>query len=194
MNPLLSNMDQLISRFLPLPEPVPQPTLVIVSGLPGTGKSYFSRKLAERIPSIIVESDLLRKEIFASPSYTLSESQQLFTVCHHLISELLRKGIRVIFDATNLREAHREELYHIASQTGSKLIIVQIKAPPEVVRKHFEDRGLGVDPDDHSDADWQIYERMKPSLENINRNFFVADTSRDIEPVLNKIVRELRKR
>ena len=44
-----------------LPEPVVRPSLVVVSGLPGTGKSYFCLRLAERVPFAILESDRLRK-------------------------------------------------------------------------------------------------------------------------------------
>ena len=32
-----------------LPDPEAEPSLIVVSGLPGTGKSYFCSKLAERL-------------------------------------------------------------------------------------------------------------------------------------------------
>jgi len=40
---------------------------LMCSGLPGTGKSYFCNKLVEGLPSIILESDALRKEFFPQP-------------------------------------------------------------------------------------------------------------------------------
>ncbi len=39
-----------------------------------------------------------------------------------------------------------------------------------------------------SDADWAIYQRMKPSVQKIRRHHYAADTARDITPVLDKIV------
>jgi predicted kinase len=173
-----------------LPERVATPTLILVSGLPGTGKSYFSRRLAEQLPSAIVESDALRKRLFASPTYSAQESHRLFNACHRLIDELLSKGIPVILDATNLVEHHREPLYRIARRLSVKLIIVKVEAPRELVRQRLQGRAEGVDPVDKSDACWSIYQKMRTRVETIRRNYFAVDTSRDITPVIDKIVRE----
>ncbi len=176
-----------------LPEPVAHPVLILISGLPGTGKSYFSRKLAEQLPSVIVESDALRKTLFPSPVYSAEESQRLFVACHRLIEELLNSGISVILDATNLVEHHREHLYRIAENLKVKLIIVWVEAPREVVRHRLKGRAEGIDPQDKSDADWDVYQRMKSRVQRIRRNYFSVDTSRDIRPVIEKIVREARR-
>jgi len=171
----------------PLPEPVVRTSLVVVSGLPGTGKSYFCRRLAERTPVVILESDALRKVIFHCPSYSGDESADLFRAINRLAADLLAKGITPVVDATNLEEYHRERLYHVAEQAGSRLIVVQIWAPPEVVHQRLLRRAGGKDPSDSSDADWQVYQRMRPHAENIRRNHFRVDTSRDIAPVVEKI-------
>lgn len=176
-----------------LPEPVVKPALVIVSGLPGTGKSYFSRKLSERLPSVIIESDALRKQLFPSPTYSAEESHRLFAACHRLIEDYLSNGISVILDATNLVERHREPLYRIAQRLQAKLILVQVEAPREVVRERLQGRAEGINREDKSDAGWSIYQRMKNRVERISRNYFAVDTSRDINPVIDKIVREAKR-
>lgn len=176
-----------------LPEPAVNPVLIVVSGLPGTGKSYFSRKLAERLSSVIVESDALRKTLSTSPTYSAEESQRLFCACHSLIEELLRSGISVILDATNLVEHHREHLYRIAQRLGVKLIVVQVEAPRELVRQRLQNRAEGVDFQDKSEAGWSVYQRMRTRVERIRRNYFAVDTSRDISPVIDKIVREAKR-
>lgn len=190
---VIADIQKLKQGLNGLPEPVANPTLVLVSGLPGTGKSYFSRKLAERLPSLIVESDALRKRLFANPTYSAQESHRLFNACHRLIEELLSKGIPVILDATNLVEHHREPLYRIAKRLGAKLIIVQVEAPRELVRQRLQGRVEGVNPLDKSDAGWGIYQKMKTRVERIRRNYFAVDTSRDINPVIDKIVREAKR-
>src|SRR4030042_1065630 len=99
--------------FPVLPEAVVNPAFVIVSGLPGTGKSFFCGRLAEKVPLLIIESDAMRKVLFPSSSYSGEESARLFAALHSLIEELLNGGISIILDATNLIEHHRERLYHI---------------------------------------------------------------------------------
>ncbi len=188
-----SDVQELKKALGGLPEPVAKPALVIVSGLPGTGKSYFSRKLAERLPSAVIESDALRKQLFPTPTYSAEESHRLFNACHRLIEELLGKGVPVILDATNLVEHHREPLYRIARRLGAKLIIVRVEAPRELVRQRLQGRAEGINREDKSDAGWSIYQRMRTRVERISRNYFAVDTSRDITPVIDKIVREAKR-
>jgi hypothetical protein len=187
---VVTDARQLKQSLGKLPEPVVHPVLIIVSGLPGTGKSYFSRKLAGQLPSVIVESDALRKKLFPVPAYSAEESQRLFAACYRLIEELLNSSISVILDATNLVEYHREFLYRIAERLEVKLIIVWVQAPKELVRQRLQGRSEDSDPLDKSDADWSIYQRMRTRVQRIRRNYFSVDTSRDISPVINKIVRE----
>jgi len=186
---LAGEVERLAESLGQLPEPVAKPTLVAVSGLPGTGKSYFSAKLAERLSFVILESDALRKILFPYPTYSAEESTRLFRAVHRLIERLLKRGIPVILDATNLSERHREYLYSIAEHLGIKLILVRVEAPPELVAGRLHQRQEIRE--SKSDADWTVYQRMRSSLEEIQRRHYVVDTSRDITPVLDKIVKEV---
>jgi len=162
-NQLVSELQRLTDGLGELPEPVVRPPFVVVSGLPGTGKSYFCAKLAERLPFVILESDALRKTLFSPPSYSPEESARLFRTLHLLIERLLKKGIPLILDATNLSERDRERLYNIAGRLDARLILVRVEAP---------------------------YRKMKPTVEKISRKHYAVDSSRDITPVLDKVVRE----
>ena len=184
---LASDVERLAETLGQLPEPVVEPAFVVVSGLPGTGKSYFCQKLAEKLPFAILESDALRKSLFGSLSYSQKESLRLFQVIHLLIERLLKRGIPIILDATNLSERHREHLYSIADHLEVKLILVRVEAPPQLVRERLNARLKNSE--NKSDADWRIYQKMRPSVQKISRNHYAVDTSRDITPVLDKIVR-----
>jgi len=191
--PAAADARLLAASLKQLPEPELKPTFVVVSGLPGTGKSHFCRKLAERSPFAILESDALRKTIFPSPAYTAEESARLFRAIHQLVEWLLEKGIPVILDATNLSEQNRGRLYNIAERLEVRLILVNVMAPPELVQERLASREAQKKPGDKSDADWVVYQMMKPRVEKINRKHYVVDTSQNIAPVLDKIVREIRK-
>ena len=71
---LTADVERLAESLGQLPEPAAEPALVAVSGLPGTGKSYFCGKLAERLPLAVLESDSLRKVLFSPPAYSATES------------------------------------------------------------------------------------------------------------------------
>ena len=188
---LISNVQRLMNSLRQLPEPVVKPALVVVSGLPGTGKSYLSSRLSERLPFVVLESDALRKTLFPSPDYSAVESTRLFQAIHLLIERLLKRGISIILDAANLSERYRERLYNIADHLDVKLILVSVEAPPQVVYERLTKPGA-ESKRSKSDADWEVYQKMRPTVERISRRHYVVDTSKDITPVLDKIVREVR--
>jgi len=44
---------------------------------------------------------------------------------------------------------------------------------------------------DSSEADWDVYRKMEPTVEKIRRHHLVVDTTRDIGPALDRVVREI---
>lgn len=189
---IVSDVEKLVESLGEFPELVAEPVLVVVSGLPGTGKSHFCQRLTERLPAIVLESDALRKTLFPQPSYSQAESTQLFKAIRLLVERLLRRGLPLILDATNLSERHREYFYSIADRLDVKLILVSVVAPSLLVKERLEARL--ENPKEKSDADWEVYQKMSRAVEKITRKYYVADTSRDITPVLDKIMREVKYR
>ena len=189
--------SKLAEAFLPAEvETTAEPTLVVLSGLPGTGKSYLSGILAQRLGAVIVESDRVRKTIASSPTYSAAESELVHRVCRIAARMLLQRGANVIYDATNLIEFQREVIYHLADKAGAKLVIVQTVAPEEVVRERLERRKNLENPGDISDADWRIYQAMRRGMgqgSRFGRNFMVVDTSGDSEEAVARILRVIRK-
>jgi len=174
-----------------MPDTLASVALIVISGLPGTGKSYFSRCMAERVPLAVVETDAMRKVLFPFPTHSGSENARLFKACHALVEDILGKGVPVLFDATNLIEYKRERLYNIAHKTNAKLIIVSVEAPVYVVSERLRRREDGDGGEDNSTADISVYRRMVSSVEPIRRDNFAVDTSNDITSVIDKIVREM---
>ena len=183
--------DLLLAGLDPLPDSLDRPVLVVVSGLPGSGKSFFSRSLARQFPLAVLETDSLRQSLIARPTYSAEESHRLFAAIHLLIERLLRGGVPLLLDATNLVERHREILYHLAEQSGAKLILIQTRAPPEVALRRLRARGDRPSPEDNSTAGVEVYRRMRLVAEPIRRRHYVVDTSRDISPAVARVVRAI---
>ena len=182
---------RLLATLPPGPGFVARPVLVVLVGLPGTGKTSFARRLAERFPLHLLESDALRRVLFPKPTYTQEESARLFRAIHQIIAVLLERGTPVLLDATNLVEAQREALYRIAEDAGARLALVQLQAPGAMVQKRLARRGVAPGSREHSDADWAVYQRMRETREPVQREHYTVDTSRDIGPVLEQVIEEL---
>ncbi len=174
-----------------LPEASVKPSFILVSGLPGTGKSFFSRRLAEDIPLAVLETDVLRRTLITDPSYSPNESNRLFQAVHGLLTSLLRDGISLVLDATNLVERHRETLYAIADSNNTLLVIVRTEAPKGEVEERMARRAEGVDTNDNSQADMAVYQRMRPTQQRIGRNHIRVDTTADVSGVVRKIAKDI---
>ena len=164
------------------------PRLLMLAGLPGSGKSTFARELSAHYSFVVLESDRLRKTLVARPQYTADEHSRVFRACHLLIDEFLGKGYPVLLDATNLGQRNRRPVIALARRHDVPLGVVVVTAPPEVVRQRLVDRESGSDPDTWSDAGVAIYDRMAPAWQPVMRQHFEVDTSRDIAPALQMVL------
>jgi predicted kinase len=191
------DLDQAVAkveeRLANTDETTAWPVLIMLCGLPATGKSYLARCLVEQMPFVIVETDFVRKTLFPSPTYSAQESNLVHDVCHALMGKLLKCGARVIFDATNLLEFHREKVYRLARSTAAKLVVVQTVASETVVKERLEKRKVARNPADISDANWAIYQRMASVQQPIGHPHLTIDTSGDLEAAVNKILRMIQK-
>ena len=71
---LTSDIEHLVES-LSLPRALSETTQGILNGLPGTGKSYLTSSLVERL-SFILESDVLFKRLVFPPYYSAKEIEQ----------------------------------------------------------------------------------------------------------------------
>ena len=109
------------------------------------------------------------------------------------MEKLLKKGVRVIYDATNLHERHREQVFRLADGEEVKLIIVKVVAPEVVASERLQGRHeVRRDDRDISDADVTVLRRMARQEDPIGRNYVVVDTSRDLRPAVTKLLRLMR--
>jgi predicted kinase len=167
------------------------PILVIMTGLPGTGKSFVGTVLANALDAAIVRTDFVRKVLFPSPRYTAQESKTVYEVAHRVTSELLAQGISVVFDGTNLREEYRRILYDIGRQRGAKVAIVLTTAPEDLVMQRLVAQSQGRAKRHYSDANWEVYQAFKASQEPVQLPHWTVDTSKDIADTLRDIIASL---
>jgi predicted kinase len=141
--------------------PAGAPALVLLMGYPGVGKSHCARLLAARLGAAHVASDQLRSRLFIAPTYADAENLTIFKCVDALVDGLLAEGHRVIVDATNLVARYRAASVGAAKRRGVPIVFVQVTADEAAIRGRLAQRRAARAPDDHSDADEGVYERMR---------------------------------
>jgi predicted kinase len=156
-----------------LEEPGRKPCLVLVGGLPGTGKSTLARGLAGRAGFRVIRSDLVRKELAgvagkqAGPSafgegiYAAEWAERTYAECLRRAEGLLFEGERVLVDANFREEAWRRAFLEAATRWGVPGGLLLCQAEPDVVRERLAGRR-----DDASDADWTVYLKAAETWED----------------------------
>jgi aminoglycoside phosphotransferase family enzyme/predicted kinase len=153
-----------------LEEPGRRPCLVLVGGLPGTGKSELARGLAGRAGFHVLRSDVVRKELAGGDAsgrlpeshYSAEWNERTYARCLRRAREYLFEGERVVVDATFREERYRQAFLRAAVRWGVPAALLLCKATPETVRKRLEARH-----GDASDADWAVYQRAAASWEEM---------------------------
>ena len=165
------------------------PSLVILCGLPGTGKSHFARELARRAPCVWLNSDRTRKLLVNTPSYSRREHRRVFSAMHVLTRGYLQDGYSVVFDATNLNENVRRPLYASASEAGVEPLIIRFTAPSELVLRRLTDRAQGVGEASQSDATWDVYSRMAVADQPVPRPHLLVAGPEDVASVMQETLK-----
>ena len=150
-----------------LEQPDRRPSLILVSGLPGTGKSTLARGLSEiTFIDEVLRSDVVRKELAASPGmspdtlYSPREIDGVYEECRIRARSRLLAGGRVIVDATFHREAQRQSFLQLAIDCGVRCLWLECTAPAELTRQRLNSRQ-----GDASDADWSVSQWMHQQWE-----------------------------
>jgi aminoglycoside phosphotransferase family enzyme/predicted kinase len=150
-----------------LEEPARKPCLVLVGGLPGTGKSTLVQGLAEQAGFNVVRSDLVRKELahvtglnslvcpFGDGIYSPEWTDRTYAACLRRVGDWLFEGKRVLVDASFCEATRRQAFLDAAVRWGVPGLFLLCRAQPETVRQRLAARQHNA-----SDADWAVYLKM----------------------------------
>ncbi len=155
--------------------------MIIVAGLPGSGKSFFAVRLADRLGALHVNSDKVRHEMEARGNYSLSDK---FRVYEEMISQAesgIRENLPVVVDATFYLRSIRDMFYDLAGNWGIPVFLMEVKAEEPLIKERLQKER------EDSEADFAVYKKVKKAFEPIGRpHLILQSTNTNIEKLLEE--------
>jgi predicted kinase len=112
--------------------------LIVLGGLPGSGKSTVAQALARRIGACYLRVDTIEQAITSSAP--LAEGRDVgpagYVALYRLAADNLRLGQTVIADSVNPIEITRAAFRNVASEADSKFIEVEVFCSDVATHRH----------------------------------------------------------
>lgn len=116
------------------------PLLIIVMGLPGSGKSFFGRQFAEEYALPRISEDVIRYELFEKPQFNNDEADIIERIFNYALSQVVVTGETVICEGSYLKTKQRKNLATIAKTNGYKTLTVWLQTDLETSMKRAATR------------------------------------------------------
>lgn len=157
--------------------------IVMVSGLPGSGKSYFAKKLAIALNAEHISSDKLRKELFTLRTYSDFEKATVYNAMLKKMEKATAQHKNVVLDATFHKKSRRDLFTDHANEP---IRFIEIYADKEVIIERLNK------PRPDSEADFQIHQMIKQEWEPLEEEHLQLQSTNDnIDEMLRKALKYL---
>jgi predicted kinase len=156
------------------------PQLVVMSGLPGSGKSAIAEQLAQRLQLPIlsvdpIESAMLKTGIERSFETGLAA----YLVAEALADEQLKLGNSVVIDAVNAEEEGKNVWRGLAKKHGLALtVLLVIVSDRALHQQRIESRVRGLH--GFSEVAWEMVEAREQVFTAWQESALMLDSSREL--------------
>jgi predicted kinase len=125
--------------------------LIVLSGLPGVGKTTIARELARSLAAVYVRIDSIEQALRQSGLVVAAEG---YAVARAIAADNLRAGRTVVADCVNPWPLTRDEWRNVAERTGVSVAEIEVVcSDQEEHRRRVESRVPDID--GHRLPTWQ---------------------------------------
>lgn len=163
--------------------------LVMICGLPGTGKSTLAKAVAEKIDAVYLNSDSIRLGMLEEREYTEEEKKQVYEAMFEKSAEEMKEGKNVVLDATFYKKELRDDAKETADEAGTDFYVIECVTHEDLLRERILNRGKE---ETESEADFEVYKKVKEQFEPVSEEHLAVDTSNEIEKQVELVLAYLR--
>src|SRR3954462_3705742 len=128
--------------------------VIIVFGLPGSGKSYFASRLASMINADYIKSDKLRKEIITNRTYSEKEKLAVYGIMLSKLIEARKQNKNVVLDGTFYKDEIRR-IFIEGADEAEDIVFIEVMAEENLIKERLQKTR------EDSEADFEVYKKIK---------------------------------
>lgn len=168
---------------------IAMPTLYLMLGYPGAGKTTAAKAIQELTGAVHVSSDEVRLEMFEKPDFSQTEHNNLYDYLDAYTEKLLREGADVIYDANLNRFQHRQDKYAICKRVGAKSVLVWVQTPKAIAKERATHIGRFHLVPQHETAS-QMFDRIADIIEEPGSDepYISVDGTKGLKPYISKLL------
>lgn len=139
-----------------------RPLVIMVVGLPGSGKSFFARQFAEMFSAPLVSIDFVRHAVAPESAYDPSEDAVVGQIAQHEVDELLKTGKTFMIDGGVNSRTARAAIEQAAHKKGYGKLCIWVQTDEQASLTRSLKRSARRSQDDlNSSMDRNAFERYK---------------------------------
>jgi predicted kinase len=155
--------------------------IILVAGLPGSGKSYFAERLADKLHAAYINSDQVRVALQATGKYSFDDKQLVYKEMMLHATQAMEQKRDVIVDATFYHHTMREMFLRLAAAYNVDARVIEIIADEGLIRQRLQK------PRKYSEADYRVYEIVRDDFEGITMpHLTLQSTDNNLEQMLKQ--------
>jgi predicted kinase len=161
--------------------------IVVMAGLPGTGKSTLSRALADEMGGIVLNKDILRADLFPAALVEYSTEQDDFVqdlmqrTAEYLLAR--HKKLTVFFDGRTFSKTYQVgNAIQTAERLGTAWRIIECVCSEDVARRRIEQGRRHP----AKNRTMELYRKIRAEFEEIVEPKLVVETGGGMEGALEE--------
>ncbi len=134
-------------------------SMIMVTGLPGTGKSTFAAALSEAINAVHLNTDVIRDALGKRGQYDDDSKTAVYHALLDQAAKCLANGQTVVVDGTFFQQSFRESFRRLATDARTSISWIEICAYEALVRTRVSQQRA------YTEANFDVYLSIKAQYE-----------------------------